>query len=163
MSKSPAALTEAFRRAGVRSTPQRYAVLEFLARKPVHPTADEIYRAVNGRHPRASRATVYNNLRSLARAGLVREVVSDGKAARFDAGLEPHHHFICECCGKMEDIAWFDLPLSRSRSPLGRRKVRDFEIVFRGTCESCRPAAPSAGNRRRRRIAVQPAVYGGRK
>jgi ferric uptake regulator family protein len=44
----------------------------------------EIYRAVNRSDPRASRATVYNNLHALAQAGLVREVHLEGKSVRID-------------------------------------------------------------------------------
>jgi Fe2+ or Zn2+ uptake regulation protein len=147
MSKRNGELDTAFRGAALRPTAQRYAVLEFLARRPIHATADEIYRAVNRSDPRASRATVYNSLRSLARAGLVREVISEGKAARFDASLHPHHHFICEQCGEVEDIAWFDLPFLPGGSLLGHRAVRNFEIVFRGTCERCQRAGGKSGER----------------
>src|SRR6266542_7033106 len=97
-------IAEAFQAAGLRSTPQRYAVLEFLLRQPVHATAGEILGAINRADPRASRATVYNNLNTLVRAGLVREVEGAGKAARFDAALRRHHHFVCEGCGAVEDI-----------------------------------------------------------
>jgi Fur family peroxide stress response transcriptional regulator len=133
-------LGEAFRAAALRPTPQRYAVLEFLARRPIHATAEEILDAVNRAHPRASRATVYNNLRSLTRAGLVREVISEGKAARFDANLRRHHHFVCEGCGAVEDIAWFDLPAAAGASSLGGRAVRSYEVTFRGLCQGCAAA-----------------------
>jgi Fur family peroxide stress response transcriptional regulator len=140
-------LNAAFRAAALRPTAQRYAVLEFLARRPVHATAAQIYRAVNRTVPRASRATVYNSLRSLARAGLVRETVSEDKAGRFDARLRRHHHFICECCGGVEDIAWFDLPPLACKAALGGRAVRDYEVVFRGACAGCRHSDLKQGER----------------
>jgi Fe2+ or Zn2+ uptake regulation protein len=129
-------LRQALLAAEVRPTVQRYAVLDYLARRRVHATAEEIFRAVNRQDPRASRATVYNSLKSLTRAGLLREVVSAGKAARFDASLDPHHHFVCERCGEVEDIAWFELPAA-AKPPLGARQVRSFEVVLRGICEKC--------------------------
>jgi Fe2+ or Zn2+ uptake regulation protein len=138
-------LEQAFLKASLRPTAQRYAVLEFLAKHCVHATADEIFSAVNRNNPRASRATVYNNLRSLAKAGLVREVMSEGKAARFDANLRPHHHFICERCHAVEDISWFDLPLSAARAALGGRDVINYEIVFRGACARCRDTQAAQG------------------
>lgn len=147
MSKLTVELCEAFRAAALRPTAQRYAVLEFLALRPVHATAEEIYGAVNRADPRVSRATVYNNLRSLARAGLVREVVSEGKAARFDANLRRHHHFICERCGKVEDIVWFDLPPPAGKAALRGRAVRRYEIVFRGACARCRQPHSKRGER----------------
>ena len=127
----------AFRDRGLRCTPQRYAVLEHLLRAATHSTADEIYRAVNRSRPRASRATVYNNLHKLARAGLLREFRLEGKSARFDSNIERHHHFICERCGRVEDIEWFDFPRIGRRAQLGTRVVRDYEVVLRGTCEGC--------------------------
>jgi Fe2+ or Zn2+ uptake regulation protein len=121
--------------AGLRSTPQRYAVMEFLLRTPVHATAEEVFEAVNRMDPRASRATIYNNLRSLVDARLVREVVADSRAARFEAHIEKHHHFICDQCAAVEDVAWFDVP--KDRRMLGGRSVRDCELTLRGLCENC--------------------------
>ncbi len=145
MSKLNAQLEQAFKTASLRPTAQRYAVLEFLAANAVHATAEEIFGAVNRHDPRASRATVYNNLRSLAKAGLVREVLSQGKAARFDANLRRHHHFICERCHAVEDIAWFDLPPSAGRAALRGRHVTDYQIAFRGACVRCRNSQPEQG------------------
>lgn len=119
-------------------TAQRYAILEFLVRGAVHATADDILLAVNRADPLASRATIYNSLRALARAGLVREVASEGKAARYDASLHPHHHFLCERCGAIEDVPWFDLPRAAAQAALDGRQVRVYEIVFRGCCGHCK-------------------------
>src|SRR6202050_2426453 len=79
---------------GLRCTPQRYAVMAFLTKHNIHPTAAEIFGAVNRVDPRSSRATTYNNLRDLVQAGLVREVAVEGRAARYDAKGLQHHHFI---------------------------------------------------------------------
>jgi Fur family transcriptional regulator, peroxide stress response regulator len=137
VSKLSTELDDAFRAAALRPTVQRYAVLEFLAKSPIHATAEEIFAAINRHDPRASRATVYNNLRDLTQAGLVREVISDGTAARFDANLHRHHHFVCDGCGAVEDVPWFDLPPATGKSQLRGRKVRNYEIVFRGACARC--------------------------
>ena len=65
---------------GLRCTAQRYAVMAFLMDHSRHPTAAEIFEAVNRMDPRSSRATTYNNLRDLVRAGLVREVAVEAAA-----------------------------------------------------------------------------------
>jgi Fur family peroxide stress response transcriptional regulator len=96
----------------MRRTPQRRDVLEYLVRKPVHATADEIFEALTRRDPRVSRATVYNVLRDLCGTSLVRQGPGEGKAARFDANLHGHHHFVCDQCGGVEDIEWFHIPVS---------------------------------------------------
>jgi Fur family peroxide stress response transcriptional regulator len=120
----------------LRCTPQRYAVMAFLMEHHGHPTAAEIFEAMNRAHPRSSRATTYNNLRDLVQAGLVREVAAEGRAARFDAKDRPHHHFICDRCGTVEDIEWSDLP-KPTAGALGKRIVRECELIFRGLCAKC--------------------------
>jgi len=121
---------------GLRCTPQRYAVMAFLLEHPGHPTAAEIFDAVNRMDPRSSRATTYNNLRDLVKAGLVREVAVEGRAGRFDLEGMRHHHFVCDRCGTVEDIEWYNVPKPASRS-LGRRVVRECQLIFRGLCAKC--------------------------
>ena len=121
---------------GLRCTPQRYAVMAFLMEHNSHPTAAEIFEAVNRMDPRCSRATTYNNLRDLVKAGLVREVAVEGRAARFDAKGMRHHHFICDRCGNVEDIEWYNVPKPAARA-LGKRVLRECELIFRGLCSQC--------------------------
>jgi Fur family transcriptional regulator, peroxide stress response regulator len=131
-----AAIKQSFEDRGLRFTPQRYSLMAFLADCNGHPTAAEIFEGVNRLDPRSSRATTYNNLRDLVRAGLVREVAVEGRAARFDAKGIRHHHFICDRCGKVEDLQWYDVPTPTSGS-LGKRMLRECEIIFRGLCAKC--------------------------
>jgi Fur family transcriptional regulator, peroxide stress response regulator len=124
---------------GLRCTPQRHCVMAFLMEHSGHPTAAEIFEAVNRLDPRLSRATTYNNLRDLVEAGLVREVAVEGRAARFDAKTIRHHHFICDRCGNVEDVEWYDVPKPDSIS-LGKRTLRECELIVRGLCIKCAPA-----------------------
>ena len=128
---------------GLRCTSQRYAVMACLMETNGHPTAAEIFEAVNRVDPRSSRATTYNNLRDLVRAGLVREVAVEGRSARFDAKGMRHHHFICDRCGNVEDIEWYDVPKPGSGS-LGKRILRECELIFRGLCTKCAPRRASS-------------------
>jgi Fe2+ or Zn2+ uptake regulation protein len=132
------AIKQSLEASGLRCTPQRYAVMAFLMEQHKHPTAAEIFEAVNRVDPRSSRATTYNNLRDLVQAGLVREVAVEGRAARFDAKGIQHHHFICDRCGNVEDIEWYAVPKPASRS-LGKRILRECELIFRGLCTKCAP------------------------
>src|SRR5277367_2658993 len=124
--------------AGLRCTAQRYAVMAFLMEPNNHPTAVEIFEAVNRVDPLSSKATTYNNLRDLVQAGLVREVAVEGRAARFDAKGVRHHHFLCDRCGSVEDMEWYDVPKPASGS-LGKRILRESELIFRGLCAKCAP------------------------
>jgi len=127
---------------GLRSTPQRYAVMAFLMGQAGHPTAAEIFEAVNRVDPRSSRATIYNNLRDLVQAGLVREVTTEGRAARFDAKDMRHYHFICDRCGNVEDVDWYEVPRPAA-ALLGKRVLRECELIFRGLCGRCAPRRAS--------------------
>jgi Fe2+ or Zn2+ uptake regulation protein len=130
------AIKQSLEDSGLRCTPQRYAVMAFLVKHTSHPTAAEIFEAVNRLDPRCSRATTYNNLRDLVQAGLVREVAAEGRAARFDAKGMRHYHFICDHCGVVEDVDWYEVPSPAARS-LGKRILRESELIFRGLCEKC--------------------------
>ncbi len=130
------AIKRALEESGLRCTPQRYGVMTFLIDHTGHPTAAEIFKAVNRLDPRSSRATIYNNLRDLVEAGLVREVAVEGRAARFDATGVRHHHFICDRCGKVENIEWYDVPKPAAVS-LGKRVLRECEVIIRGFCTKC--------------------------
>ena len=132
------AIRESLESVGLRCTPQRYAVMAFLMECHRHPTAAEIFEAVNRMDPRSSKATTYNNLRDLVETGLVREVAVEGRAARFDAKGVRHHHFICDRCGNVEDIEWHNVPRPASKS-IGKRVLRECEVIFRGLCSNCAP------------------------
>jgi Fur family transcriptional regulator, peroxide stress response regulator len=136
------AIKRALEGSGLRCTPQRYAVMAFLMEQNSHPTAAEIFKAVNRMDPRSSRATTYNNLRDLVRTGLVREVAVEGRAARFDAKGMRHHHFICDRCGNVEDLEWYDVPRPAA-GKLGKRVLRECELIFRGLCTKCAPRRAS--------------------
>jgi len=121
---------------GVKFTTQRYCVMAFLMENPGHPTAVEIFDGVNRLDPRSSKATVYRNLKDLVQAGLVREVAVEGRSARFDLKGMPHHHFICDRCGKVENMEWFDVP-EPPAGTVGDRIVREYEVILRGLCTGC--------------------------
>ncbi len=60
---------EKYRRLGIKLTPQRLAILEYLNGNTDHPSAEDIYRTVSKKYPTMSFATVYNTLGTLKTAG----------------------------------------------------------------------------------------------
>jgi Fe2+ or Zn2+ uptake regulation protein len=132
------------RQSGLKMTPQRFAVLEYLSSSREHPTADQIGAELNRHFPRASRATIYNALNSLREAGLIREVFLDDATARYDANLEEHHHFICRVCGGLEDIEHERVPAVPAIELASGYQVETYEVVMRGVCAACQPK-PVAG------------------
>lgn len=129
---------ETLKKSGVRITPQRHAVLEFLLTSMTHPTADDIYKALEEKFPNMSVATVYNNLRILREIGLVRELTYGDDSSRFDSNMNDHYHIICEECGKIVDFHYPTLDEIESLA----EKVSGFNISHHrmelyGKCEDC--------------------------
>lgn len=123
---------------GVRMTPQRYAILEFLVNTMHHPTADEIYKALEDKFSSMSLATVYNNLRLFKEAGLVRELTFGDNSSRFDAKISSHYHVICVDCGKIVD---FDYPSLTNVEKIASDKtgfqVNSHRMEIYGSCNEC--------------------------
>ena len=121
-----------------RMTRQRRAILEAVRTSGEHPTADAVYGRVRARLPKISLGTVYRNLETLARAGLIGTVGLRGRRMRFDGTLERHDHIRCVDCGKIADVPAACLPDLDAAA----RKACGFEILghaleFQGRCRQC--------------------------
>lgn len=124
---------------GIRITPQRHAVLEFLLNAETHPTADDIYKALEGKFPNMSVATVYNNLRVFREIGLVRELTYGDSSSRFDCNTSKHYHIICESCGKIVDFHYPSLDEVESLA----EQITGFDVSHHrmevyGVCQECK-------------------------
>lgn len=121
---------------GLKMTPQRRAIVDYLQQAKHHPTAEEVMGAVNERFPMTSRATVYNTLNWLKEAGLV-HVVWEGGSVRFDPNTDYHHHFICRKCGGVRDVASELLGMINLDAVGAQHKIETFDITLRGLCFVC--------------------------
>ncbi len=139
------AMLRDLRRAGLKLTPQRIALVRQFAGDGSHPTAQDLFERLRPSFPSMSFATVYNTLDTLARAGLAGIVRLPGKrgdAARFDPNSTPHHHAVCDECGTVLDIAAGTLaPTPGATKKLQRAApgfaVRTVERIYRGLCSRC--------------------------
>ncbi|WKB36558.1 peroxide-responsive transcriptional repressor PerR [Terrilactibacillus sp. S3-3] len=128
---------------GVRITPQRHAILEYLVISGSHPTADDIYKALEHRFPNMSVATVYNNLRVFKKAGLVQELTYGDSSSRFDFATTQHYHIICSNCGKIVDFYYPGLDEVEALA----EQVTGFSVdhhrmsVVYGVCPECQKKA----------------------
>lgn len=121
---------------GLKMTPQRRAIIEYLQAATNHPTAEEVLKAVNEKFPMTTRATVYNTLNWLRDSGLVREVFED-RTVRFDPNTSDHHHFVCRQCGRVEDVESDKLSTMDLGRLRGNMKVENYEVTLRGLCPDC--------------------------
>jgi Fe2+ or Zn2+ uptake regulation protein len=121
-------------------TRQRRVVLDVVQAGDTHPTAAEVFEAARHLMPAISFATVYNSLRYLKQAGLVREVASFGSSpSRYDSETNRHDHAVCSACGKLVD---FDLPgtveLIQAAARASRFQAESVHLTLIGVCPECR-------------------------
>ena len=137
-----------FREKGLPITWQRRVVLETLAGRSDHPTADQIYAAVHAKVPGVSRTTVYRILDTLVRLGAAARVAHPGASSRFDPLTRRHHHLLCVVCGALEDLhdPGLDALPPPKRHPRGYA-ILDHSVYFRGICPPCRARGPQAAAR----------------
>ncbi|KYG26925.1 peroxide-responsive transcriptional repressor PerR [Alkalihalobacillus trypoxylicola] len=129
---------EALKSTRVRMTPQRHAILEYLYDSMKHPTADEIYKALEGRFPNMSVATVYNNLRVFKDVGIVKELTYGDSSSRFDCVTTDHYHVICQDCGRIVDFHYpgLDEVETLAEHVTGFR-IHSHRMEIYGSCQEC--------------------------
>lgn len=121
------------RRAGVRMTRQRKAVLAAILRSSDHPTAAQIFERALAELPGLSLATVYNCLETMSAAGIINQLHFNNGPSRYCPNLTPHAHFVDEANCMVHDVNLkpglrpedvFDLPAGFS--------VNRMEVCLRG-------------------------------
>ncbi|MCM3598482.1 MULTISPECIES: peroxide-responsive transcriptional repressor PerR [Bacillaceae] len=129
---------DTLKQTGVRITPQRHAILEYLIQSMTHPTADDIYKSLESKFPNMSVATVYNNLRVFREVGLVKELTYGDASSRFDFVTTEHYHVICEKCGKIVDFHYPGLDeVEHLASHVTGFNVSHHRMEIYGVCGSC--------------------------
>ena len=134
-------LTALLRGAQLRVTRPRLAVLEAVHTHP-HADTDAIIRAARGALPDVSHQAVYDVLRALTDAGIVRRIQPAGSVARYEARVgDNHHHVVCRSCGAIADVdcAVGDAPCLTASHDHGFT-VDEAEVVYWGTCPGCATA-----------------------
>jgi len=121
---------------GVRPTAQRLAVYDYLLTHRTHPSADAIYEALLPQYPSFSRTTIYNSLKALMQAGLIRVVTIDPLEQHFGGDAADHGHCCCERCGQLFDFAFPSAHVAQF-VPDGFSVTRQ-DVFFTGLCRSCR-------------------------
>lgn len=113
-------------------------MLELLRETDRHPTAAAIHDALRREFPNVSLGTVYRNLEVLVSEARIREVPVPSGATRFDGNTTPHHHYLCDACGAIQDIE-IRVPTGIEQRVRRKYKLRPdrFHIDFHGLCRTC--------------------------
>jgi Fur family ferric uptake transcriptional regulator len=115
-------------------------IIEELMKLRTHPSADELYERVRRRLPRVSMGTVYRNLETLSREGMIRRLELGGSLRRFDGDMNEHHHIRCIRCGRINDLPGGSEPTKYDKDIVKGTGYRVLEklVEFVGICPACR-------------------------
>ena len=131
---------QVLREVGLRVTRPRVAVLTAVYAHP-HADTDTIIGAVREDIPEVSHQAVYDSLRVLTAAGLVRRIQPSGSLARYEARVgDNHHHVVCRSCGMVEDVdcAVGEAPCLIASDDRGYT-IDEAEVTYWGLCSGCSP------------------------
>lgn len=139
MSSDEISLHETIRRAGLRVTGPRLAVLLSVLGEGQHRDAEAIARAARKRLGTLSSQAVYDNLHILEGAGLIRRIQPSGHPARYEARVgDNHHHIVCRGCGLTADVDCTagSAPCLEPSADHGF-VIQEAEVIFWGLCPRC--------------------------
>ena len=131
-------LQQLLRGAALRVTRPRLAVLNAVHAHP-HADTDSIIRAARHDLPDVSHQAVYDVLRALTDAGLVRRIQPAASVARYEARVgDNHHHVVCRSCGTIADVdcAIGTAPCLTMSDDHGF-SVDEAEVIYWGRCPAC--------------------------
>ena len=131
-------LEQTIRGASLRVTRPRVSVLRAVHDHP-HADTDSIISAVRSDLGDVSHQAVYDVLRALTTAGLLRRIQPSGSVARYETRLaDNHHHLVCRSCGVIVDVdcAVGAAPCLTASDDHGFT-IDEAEVVFWGLCPSC--------------------------
>ncbi|HET8581831.1 MAG TPA: Fur family transcriptional regulator [Jatrophihabitans sp.] len=124
-------------------TRPRVAVLTAVHARP-HADTDSIIGAVRADLGQVSHQAVYDVLRALTDAGLVRRIQPSGSVARYEARVgDNHHHVVCRSCGTIADVdcAIGETPCLTASDGQGFA-IDEAEVVYWGVCPTCATTTP---------------------
>ncbi|UGT53915.1 Fur family transcriptional regulator [Nocardia asteroides] len=126
------------RSVSLRVTAPRIAVLSAVHERP-HADTDSIIRAVRSRLSVVSHQAVYDSLRALTAAGLLRCIQPKGHVARYESRVgDNHHHVICRVCGVIADVDCQVGPAPCLTASDDHGFVIDeAEVIYWGLCPDC--------------------------
>ena len=131
-------LEQMLRGADLRVTGPRVAVLNAVHDLP-HADTESLIGAVRRELPSVSHQAVYDVLRALTSAGLVRRIQPSGSVARYESRVgDNHHHVVCRSCGDIADVdcAVGEAPCLHASDASGFT-IDEAEVIYWGLCPAC--------------------------
>jgi Fur family peroxide stress response transcriptional regulator len=136
MRKTKSQMLSALKKAGFRLTQQRRAIIDFIAGREDHPSARQIFEALQTM-TNISFATIYNTLETLVEIDLIKEIDFEHDENRYDTNLTPHLNLVCIKCGSIQDVE-FKLPVTPQQIKAKTKfTTTNYRLEYMGICAQC--------------------------
>lgn len=123
----------------LRRTPERFAILEKVFDMSSHFSIDVLHQQLDENGYHVSRATVYNTIELLIKAGLVRRHTFESQSPQYEkiVGLTKHYHLVCSHCGKVKEIKDSEIDYLLNTRRFGKFQPKYIDLNVYGLCATC--------------------------
>lgn len=121
-----------------RHSPQKETILQIVLDAKSHLLAEDVHKKAQKRIKDISLGTVYRNLSKLIEEKQISNFQSLRNLTYFEPFQDPHHHFICQQCEKIENVGFPTVNYCKACiAPKAPFRVDDVTMTIYGTCENC--------------------------
>ena len=110
-------------------------ILKLINESGGHMTAEQIFLKLKKTEPKVVQATVYNNLNTLYKKGMIRKMSIEGSLDRYDK-IRKHDHLVCRKCGALSDINLEDL--TKNLENQLKEEILSYDLKVFYICPDCR-------------------------
>ena len=152
-SPRPDTYAELLKRAHLKVTPGRLAVMGFFGKHNEPASAEDVFAALKtaqktaqkgGRKPTGKnsidQATVYRTVISFEKAGILKQIDLRTGAVLYEMPRHHHHHLVCVECGLVEDVEMCDIGETSKKILKQSKKfgsIKEHSLELFGTCKAC--------------------------
>lgn len=131
------------KKAQLKVTPKRKAIIRFLLQNDKCFTPDEIWKVLRKKFGHLGLPTIYRNLKELENTGILVRIIRPDQ--RFHYAIcrlgseKKHHHFVCERCGRVKEVDFcnFKNIAEVIEKKLNSRIISHF-LQVEGLCSQCK-------------------------
>lgn len=133
-------ITDKMKKAGVKLTKKRLALLKVLISSSAPLTEKQIQQKLRAKNVSPNKTTVYRQLDKLLRLKIVEQVEFGDRKKRYELTRTHHHHLVCKNCGAIKEIK---LPNDLKKQEKLIERLKNFQIIshnleFFGLCSKCK-------------------------
>ena len=131
------------RKANLKVTPKRKAIVEFFLQNGRYFTSEEIWIALKGKFKHLGFPTIYRNLKEMESIGILTRINRDSQKLHYALcclGKEKkHHHFVCKKCGRVKEVEFCNFEeIAKDIEKKLDCKITSHFIQIEGLCSECK-------------------------